>query len=66
MSDRLTAFSLALLLAAPLCYFLAGEIFEAEATAASPAPRALSSPGPLSLESVKRHAEGLQDRFASN
>jgi len=58
MSDRLTAICLALLLAAPLCYVLDGDIFGVEAEAAA-AP-ALPS---LSLEEMTRHAEGLQVRM---
>ncbi len=66
MSDRFTACLLALLLAAPLCYFLDGEIFETGTTAAEPAQPLPAAAGPLSLESVKRHAEGLQERLAAN
>ncbi|WP_193371384.1 hypothetical protein [Pelagibius marinus] len=55
MSDRLAAILLALLLVAPLCFFLDLEIFDTAETQARDArlPR-------LSMEEIKRHAEGLQ------
>lgn len=64
MSDHLAAILLALLLAAPFCYFLDSDLFEGEAGAAGPAP-ALSLE-PLSLENLERHAEGLQRTLAAN
>jgi hypothetical protein len=66
MSDRLAAICLALLLAAPLCYVLDSDLFEAGARAAGPAPAAALSPGLLSIEDLELHAEGLQRTLAAN
>jgi len=56
MSDRLAAILLALLLVAPLCFILDLEIFEPAETQAREDPLPV-----LSMEDMKRHAEGLQD-----
>jgi hypothetical protein len=56
MSDRLAAILLALLLVAPLCFILDLEIFGPAETQA----RDERLPA-LSMEDMKRHAEGLQN-----
>ena len=56
MSDRLAAILLALLLVAPLCLSLDLEIFGATETQAREDPLPA-----LSMEDMKRHAEGLQN-----
>ena len=55
MPDRFSAFCLALVLAAPLCFVLDSEVFESNEAIAGDKAIAL-----LSRDSVERHGEGLR------